>query len=172
METVFTESTIDATQTKKRTIDGNHCEAKHVVGYCHCRLHKGHLTKKLLDAHDCLHKNCVYLERNNEHPFFMQRNKNRDAKKQAKLMRKQMEQEQERVLKAIREHTADDGDFFAIRAEQTETGFTVYYIKYGWIDIGEYAYRLSKLLNARIFLKEIKNTLDNKYEILKAQGFM
>ncbi|MBQ9414094.1 MAG: hypothetical protein IJU16_03085 [Clostridia bacterium] len=37
---------------------------KHVVGWCHHYIHRGALTKSLLESHDCLGKACPYFERN------------------------------------------------------------------------------------------------------------
>lgn len=155
-----------------RTIDGNHCLSKKVVGYCHCNLHKGCLTMKQMEEHDCLHKNCPHYKQRPEHPFWQERNKNKAAKKAAKVARQQLEKEQEDVLQAIRTYTANDSDFYAIGAEKTEDAFIIHYIRYGWIDIGQYAHELSQHIGHHVFLKEIKNTLDNKYAILKAQGLV
>lgn len=41
-----------------------------IVGWCHHRMHKGAVNKAILKAHDCLGKNCPYLERNCQSPYW------------------------------------------------------------------------------------------------------
>ena len=46
-----------------RCIDG--IKRKHdIIGYCSNLTHKGYLTKKLMKEHDCLNKECKYLQKN------------------------------------------------------------------------------------------------------------
>ena len=59
--------------SKKRTyynIDGTRSETTKRVGFCNNDLHKGYLTKKLMDEHQCIEKGCHYFikekERENE----------------------------------------------------------------------------------------------------------
>ena len=52
---------------------------KKPIGYCHCRIHKGYLDCKLLKKHQCLNKQCTFLERY-EHPFWEERLKKKNAK--------------------------------------------------------------------------------------------
>lgn len=163
---------MEFTNEKKRTIDGSYCACTKVIGYCHCKLHKGCLTAKLMREHECVQKGCHYFEKHEDALFWQTKNKNKEEKKAAKAMRKQLEKEQETALNAIRESTASDDTFFAIRVEKTEDLVIVHYIKYGWIDMSRLVYELSQLVGARVFLKEIKNNLDNKYEILRAQGLV
>lgn len=163
---------MEFTNEKKRTIDGSYCACTKVIGYCHCKLHKGCLTAKLMREHECVQKGCHYFEKHEDALFWQTKNKNKEEKKAAKAMRKQLEKEQENALNAIRESTASDDTFFAIRVEKTEDRVIVHYIKYGWIDMSRLVYELSQLVGARVFLKEIKNNLDNKYEILRAQGLV
>ena len=54
------------------------------VGYCRCNAHKGWMTLKLVNSHECLKKNCPFLDKNTYHPYW----KSHDLKKQkAKLGR-------------------------------------------------------------------------------------
>ena len=163
---------MEFTQEKKRTIDGKHCACTKVVGYCHCKLHKGHLTANLMREHECVQKGCHYFEKYEDAAFWQIKSKNKEEKKAAKAMRKQLEREQEEALSAIRALTAKDDTFFAIRVGKTDELLIVHYIKYGWIDMSRLVYELSQLVGYRVFLKEINNNLDNKYEILKAQGLV
>lgn len=62
-----------------------------IVGWCKCDLHPGALTKALMAEHECLGKQCFFLVRNNENPFWAelaQKEKNKEQKKEAKRARK------------------------------------------------------------------------------------
>ena len=34
-----------------------------IIRYCHCRLHKGYITKQIAQPHDCFKKQCKHLEK-------------------------------------------------------------------------------------------------------------
>lgn len=163
---------MEYTNEKKRTIDGSYCACSKVIGYCHCKLHKGCLTARLMKEHECVQKGCHYFEKHEDALFWQTKNKNKEEKKAAKALRKQTEKEQADALEAIRAHTTNDGDFFAIRVDKEEDRFVVYFIRYGWIDLSQYVYELSHVIGARVFLKEIKNNLDAKHAILRAQNLV
>lgn len=54
------------------------------VAYCHCNTHKGRLNARMLKKHQCLGKQCPFLEKYEEHPYWEQRRKKKALKK-AKL---------------------------------------------------------------------------------------
>ena len=62
---------------------------KKPLGYCHCRLHKGYLDCKLLKKHECLNKQCTFLEKYLEHPYWAQRDFQKQIKKSKRLEFKQ-----------------------------------------------------------------------------------
>ncbi len=41
-----------------------------IVGWCRNRMHPGALNKAILEQHDCLGKNCAFLEKNCQSPFW------------------------------------------------------------------------------------------------------
>ena len=60
------------------------------VGYCHLYAHQGILTTRLLKKHKCLSKNCPYIEKNQEHPYWEQRQRIKQKAKQNKKELAQM----------------------------------------------------------------------------------
>ena len=65
-------------------IDGNKIfgySLRYVFGYCHYKLHKGYLTKKLLDDHECLKKGCPLLEKFEDREFWINREEIKRLKK-------------------------------------------------------------------------------------------
>ena len=62
--------------------------AERAVGYCHSNSHRGYLTPVLIKKHGCLEKRCPYLSRYLDRPYWIEKNRNKLAKKIAKLMAK------------------------------------------------------------------------------------
>lgn len=56
-------------------------------GYCNCMLHKGYLTKNLIDNKKCICKGCKHYIQNPNHPYYVQR---MQAKAKAKARKKGM----------------------------------------------------------------------------------
>lgn len=61
---------------------GNQPSKQHSVGYCHCKKHKGRLSVKMLKNHQCLGKQCPFLEKYEDHPYWEQRKKKKEKKKE------------------------------------------------------------------------------------------
>lgn len=62
--------------------------SKNPIGYCHCLSHKGALTPQLLKKHQCGKKQCPYFQKNEEHPYWMQKEK---RKKEGKMKKKRLQ---------------------------------------------------------------------------------
>lgn len=77
--------------------NGCKCKMKEskIIGFCHCRLHKGYLNASILKEHECLRKNCFYLEKYEDRPFWVQREKAKEKKLKSK---EQMKALQNRLL--------------------------------------------------------------------------
>ena len=48
-----------------RLIDGRQVSEGKIVARCHVLTHPGHLTKGLVEEHDCITKKCTFLEKTN-----------------------------------------------------------------------------------------------------------
>ena len=83
---------------KARLLGGNIVEIRRgkIVGFCHNLSHPGKLTKGILDEHRCLAKQCPFLERYEDAPFWIQRK----AKKLAKHRSRQCRKERKALLNA------------------------------------------------------------------------
>ena len=55
------------------------------AGFCHCRAHKGRLSVKNIRQHGCLGKQCPFLQKYDEHPYWAEREKIKELKKAKKL---------------------------------------------------------------------------------------
>ena len=76
---------------KARLLDGEliYIQRGNILGWCHNAIHKGAVTKPIMDKHDCIAKKCPFLQRNRYNPFW----KNYDAR----------QKEKEKLKKTIRE---------------------------------------------------------------------
>ncbi len=89
-----------------------------VVGYCHYAPHKGWLTANIADAHDCAHKNCMFLQKL-DHEYWQkeeladQRKKQRKAEiKSQREKRKKTEENIQNRLKKIRNFAQNVANFY------------------------------------------------------------
>lgn len=56
------------------------------VAYCHCKAHKGNLSVKMLKQHECLGKQCPYLEKYESHDYWRQREALKAKKKEKRFV--------------------------------------------------------------------------------------
>lgn len=54
------------------------------VGYCHNKSHHGYLSLKAMRQHQCTKKGCHYFEKYEDHPFWIEKRKRKEAKKARK----------------------------------------------------------------------------------------
>ncbi len=110
-----------------------------LLGYCTYHLHKGHLTKKLLDVHECIQKQCPHLVRF-EHEFWKQLKRKKEDKENARIQRKEdaarKAKEEEAENKRVELYIDDAYDFIednqydidVIRMQKMKS--QVYYVFY------------------------------------------
>ena len=112
-------------------------ERGQIVGWCHNSLHKGALTKNILKSHDCLGKNCHFLVRNDQSPYWAQlelkkqSKEKRKAKVRAEQIQKAIEQDDMRILKESWQSYLDDmeSDMHIVRVEKVNSArYKVFYV--------------------------------------------
>ena len=59
------------------------CYSDNCCGYC--KLHQCSITVKQLKKKECLKKQCWYLEKNEEHDYWRQRERTKELRKESKL---------------------------------------------------------------------------------------
>ena len=72
---------------------------EHVIGYCHFPGHKGGITRKIIREHECLAKECTYLEKYADNPYWTEIKKHQAGKAQRKEYIKQKKAESAAVQK-------------------------------------------------------------------------
>lgn len=101
-------------------IDGisHRVDTRSVVGYCHCSKHKGYLNITLLKSHDCIKKECVYLEKFEDYPFwiqYMNLQKQKERRKRAKKHSIECKESAERKMEKMIESAQNIADRLGYR---------------------------------------------------------
>lgn len=108
-----------------------------IVGYCHNRIHPGKLTRKILEEHDCLGKNCKFFEKYPESTYWAaeeNRRKQKEKRKQARQAEKMAAQQLEEELSELKElfqSYADDAGYsmLIVRLEKERRDrYRVFYV--------------------------------------------
>ncbi len=75
---------------KAKMLTGETIQIKrgNILGWCHHNLHKGAVNRSILKDHDCLGKNCPFLERNDESPFWAARAQEAAEKEKLKALKR------------------------------------------------------------------------------------
>lgn len=106
-----------------------------LVGFCHNNLHRGGLTKKLMEEHGCLEKGCTFFQKYLDRPYWQEqksRKKKRAAakvKKRAAREERQAAAEQLSLAKDKLQSLVTDEPFEIINVERLEPHtYTVFYV--------------------------------------------
>ena len=117
-----------------------HIRTDQLIGYCHCMAHKGFLSKTLLHTHECIDKQCPFLERFEDYPFwhnYYKYEKKKQDTKNAKKLRKERERLEAEFLEAIKakaQHIADGGGMEILITQVIRKGdphspkYIIYYV--------------------------------------------
>ena len=68
-------------RTRKHRTIHNGKISKQPIGYCHCDAHVGYVTVELMKKHQCLEKNCPFLEKFFDHCYWDELNLKKSASK-------------------------------------------------------------------------------------------
>lgn len=155
-----------------RTIDGSFCKESQKVGYCKCDLHRGFLTKNLMEEHDCLGKECIWFVKDENAPYWQYKAKKKEARKTGKALKKEIATKEKYYLEKMRELTREDSDFYIVNVEwnEKEKQYDVRVITFAFIDFPYYVSKFKKACdNIDFKFMPIKASYDKKREIIEVQ---
>lgn len=107
-----------------------------LVGCCHNRIHPGKLTRKLMEAHDCLGKECRFFEKYEDADYWREKNRKATAKKKHR-QKQTLEKAQQRreadalTLKDLFQTYADGAGYVLriVRVQEEKKGLLkVFYV--------------------------------------------
>ena len=140
------------------------CSEGKRVGYCWYDLHKGYLTKKLMDEHECLKKKCFFFEKFNDAPYWKYRN---DIKKKREE-RRALADERSGKCKAILDRfrvLCKSFEGFAVADvaydEKSDT-FRVRYVALKFVDLGKVIKKVEKEFGVKIYAYPVRNGYEMK----------
>lgn len=151
-------------------------QRKEIVGFCHCSLHIGSVSKSLLKEHDCVGKKCVYFERTNEKywkAFDFQNSEKKKAKEKIKEERRKIKADTER-WKELAQNLADMFNYnirvTSVKKPTAKQRYIIYYISEWEYDdssrfrdlIDTFAFTMEA---SRVELRHVKE-LDGSYAVI------
>lgn len=149
---------------------------KNLIGFCHYAEHKGYITRAVLKTHDCDSKKCHYLERFEDHPFWVERKRQKDRRKNNKLMAKntaKKREKKEEAYKAIAIQLAKKlhyrMEIVSVRKDGSEDRYIVFYISPHSFDDRSYfsgiEAGLERSIHRPVELRHIKEA-DGSYAVM------
>lgn len=146
---------------------------RNIRGFCHCKQHKGYISKSLLKTHDCINKKCVFFERVNK-AYWEVSDKYELLKPYIKQQRKEKKKDTEPLRwKEMAQNIADSFNYniviTSVRKLESEECYTVFYIS-EWeyndaIRFLDFAYTFGYIMESRVFLKHVKE-LDGSFAVI------
>ena len=149
---------------------------KNLIGFCHYSKHRGFITRSVLKTHNCDGKMCHYLEKFEDHPFWIERKKQKDRKKTSKLIAKNTaknKEKKEEAYKAIAIQLAKKLHYrieiISVRKDGSENKYISYYISPNSSDDREYfsgiKAGLERSIHCPVELRHIKEA-DGSYAVM------
>lgn len=146
-----------------------------VIGVCHNNIHKGILTVNLLKKHDCLGKNCTYLEKYKNKSYWHTLEKEEEEKNKRKIAKKEnqvLEKDKKKTCNDIKNqvnYIAEKYDFKfkALEVKQiTDNRFNVFYVsdkkKNDWSSFSPIIKTMREFYNYHLTLIHIRD-VDGNY---------
>lgn len=155
--------------SKKRTycnIDGTKSDVNKRVGFCNNNLHKGYLTKKLMEEHQCIERGCHYFIKYEKNAYWQQKNASKEKRQKAKIEKKFWEQKEQGALYLMRELTKDIEFFGITSAYRKESHIEIRYVSLNMVNLSSEIYDLKRILKVDVKLAAVKTSYEKKIELL------
>ncbi len=108
-----------------RNIYGQDVAERHRVAYCYCKTHPGYLTVAIMKQKNCVANNCIFLQKNEEHQYWVQKEKHKQEKKEGKRLKKEIENNTKLILNKIRNATLSVDGFAALSVNEENSTYIV-----------------------------------------------
>lgn len=166
--------------SKKKTfynIDGTKSETTKRVGFCNNDLHKGYLTKKLMEEHQCIEKGCHYFIKYEKNAYWQQKNASKEKRQKAKEQKKYWEQKEAQALYLMRDLTKDIEDFGITAVYKKDDHLEIRYVSLNMVNLTSELSVVKMKTGVPCKLSSVKTTYQKKLELLKlfnplAKGYL
>lgn len=153
-----------------RTITGNESACTKCIGFCWNEVHRGYLTKKQMEQHQCLEKNCHRFEKIETAPYWAHQIIKKQDRKDGKQAKKQAANEADKFLEKIRELTINDFNFYPVACELKKDIYEVRVINFQPFAYSQYlALFVPFAKGRRIHFTTIKADKERKQQIIDKQ---
>lgn len=155
-----------------RNIYGQDVAERNRIGYCYCQNHPGFLTKAILKEKRCVENNCRYLQKFEDHGYWVAKAKNKEAKQKSKQIKREIKNNENLILELLRDETYDIDDFCILSVEKVDKKYVVrcaylYKENYYFVNkLRNIASSISELNGFYLQFIFIQNTYHNKKEII------
>jgi hypothetical protein len=114
--------------TEKRLIDGHYAMSGKIIARCHILIHRGYLTRSLIEKHSCIEKECTFFEKLKPE-YWLALETAEKARKDERIKRKENKKQIKDRDIFIRETLEDSGCIYvtSIR-EESRNLLTISYI--------------------------------------------
>ena len=159
-----------AEERPKRTIDGRYANSERIIARCHCSTHPGYLTQALMKSHNCMAKDCSFLQKVNSEYWELLEERARRRKLWRKKIRLQKKHQKMREIeseKLIRRILEANGQIYVTTIEESKHYFTVNYIYDQWVDLSFEVRLLRERLGRGIKLKACRGAPDAINQLIR-----
>jgi len=160
---------IESILSKKKTyynIDGTKSETTKRVGFCNNNLHRGYLTKKLMDEHQCIEKGCHYFIKYEKNAYWQQKNASKEKRQKAKEEKKYWEKKENQALYLMRDLTKDIDDFGITAVYKREDYLEIRYVSLNMVNLTSELSVVKMKTGVNCKLSSVKTTYSKKVELL------
>jgi hypothetical protein len=149
-----------------RMINGDRCLESSAVGFCHCDVHRGYLTKALMKQHDCLNKECTFLRKLN--PAYWARLQGIEKEKRQKRADIEAERTKTELLHADIHRIIEANPHVYVTAIRVENGvLVIYYISDCYVDLRKEVRIIRDKYKCIIRLCAVRTTGEIIYKLIR-----
>ena len=140
-----------------RSFTGTPCLYTSVVGYCHLQAHRGYVTKMLLKSHDCIKKECPFLQKIDSQ-YWETRQRHEIQKCERRTLREKRRHDILARDAAIHGIFSQNPHICVTAIREEGKALVIYYIYDQYVDLSDMLRSARKVCNRSIRLKAVRTS--------------
>jgi hypothetical protein len=105
-------------KTLGKNIFGQDVAERNRIGYCYCKTHPGYITKAILKEKKCIENKCYFFKKCENAHYWVEKEKIKQKRKEGKLLKKEIENNENLILTEIRDATLHVDGFAALSVNE------------------------------------------------------
>lgn len=118
-----------------KNINGTKSEETKRVGFCTSPLHPGYLSKRLMEEHQCIEKECPRFIKYEKSPYWTRKRVLKERRVEGKKAKKEAEARINSILTMARELTKDFQDFAILGIQYNDDEMEIRYVSIPHVDM-------------------------------------